>query len=212
MNDEEFLMMIGAAGISGWYGIDLSRKTDFVKDECAVNRSLAELYRKGLIDWGPEKARISEEIKPLFRVLKNADVCITCSSRAMPDVVSGSYCSAGDVVMIERSTTGSDELRITAMDTEEWFAYFEKGGFFPKVIEAPDDMTADHLYPEEDDMVTDFEVRKIPTGKMLENVMLFDCGVYGMIIDNTLHNSVRKMYTPDKIRSIMYSWAGGALK
>lgn len=210
LNDEEFILLLAAAGVTDWYGIDLSRKTDFINSEGAVNRHLAELYRKEMIDWGADRARISDKARPLLRVLRSSPVCIMCESLASPGRISGSYCSDGQVVMVERSINGENELKITAMAAEEWFSYFDKGGFFPKVIEPPEDMNPDKLLPDNGDKVTDFVVRSIPEGRMLENVMLFDCGIYGMIIDNTTRNSIRKMYSPDEMRSIIFSWAGGA--
>lgn len=212
LNDEEFVLLIAAAGISSWYGIDIGRKTDFVRDEGAVNRTMAELYRKGIIDWGEEKAAISEEMKSILNVLRRASVCITCTNEKMPQLVSGSYCSNGDVVMIERGVTGDSEIKLTMMQSDEWVSYFEQGSFFPNVIEPPQDISADDLFLEKDDMITEFEVREIPSGKLLEQVMLFDCGVYGMIIDNGINNSFRQLFSPEAIKSIMHSWAGGASK
>lgn len=210
LNDEEFILLLAAAGVRDWYGIDIGKKAEFINDEGSVNRVLAGLYRKGMIDWGQEKARISDTARPVMKILKEAPVCIMCESMAAPGLISGSYCSDGRVVMIERSIAGDGELRLTAMSAKEWYSFFEKGGFFPKVIRAPEDMDPDKLLPETGDKVTDFMVRSIPEGRMLENVMLYDCGVYGMIIDNTTRNSTRKMYSPDEMRSIIYSWAGGA--
>ena len=210
LNDEEFILLLAAAGIKEWYGIDIGKKAEFINYSSSVNRVLAELYRKGMVDWGPEKAKISESARPVMKVLKAAPVCITCESKAMPGLISGSYCSEGRVVMIERSTAGDGELRLTAMGSEEWYSFFEKGGFFPKVVEAPEDMNPDNLFPETGDLVTEFVVRSIPDGRMLEDLLLYDCGIYGMIIDNTTKTSTRNMFSPGAVRTIMYSWAGGA--
>lgn len=210
LNDEEFILLLAAAGVRDWYGIDIGKKTEFIDDEAAVNRILAELYRKGMIDWGAEKARISNSARPLMNVLRQAPVCIMCESTAMPDLISGSYCSDGNVVMIERSRSGGHELGLTCMNAEEWYSFFEEGGFFPKVIEAPAGIDPDLLTPEPGDRITEFTVRSIPGGRTLDSLAIYDCGLYGMIIDSTAQKPVRKMYSPEIIRSIINSWAGGA--
>lgn len=210
LNDEEFILLLAAAGIREWYGIDIGNKTEFIDDEAAVNRILAELYRKGMIDWGAEKARISESARPIMNVLKRAPLCIMCESTAMPDLISGSYCSNGNVVMIERSRTGGHEIGLTFMNAEEWYSYFDKGGFLPKVIEAPADMDPDMIIPRPEDRVTEFTMCSMPEGRMLQSRALYDCGLYGMIIDSTTRNSVRKMYSPEEMRSTLNIWAGGA--
>ena len=212
LNNEEFMLMLSAAGISGWYGIELKGDADFADDEAKFNSCLAGLYRKGLIEWGESKARVSEKARAVFDVLKRAPVCIISRHTYNDDTDIGSYCSDGRVVISERSLMGTDEIKLTLMTAEEWISMFDKGGYFPKVMEAPADMDAKHLTPENGDLISEFEVRSIPDGKLLEKLMLFDCGAYGMIIQNSQTFSDRAMFKKEIIKAIMQSWAGGSAR
>ncbi|MBR3200977.1 MAG: hypothetical protein IKG17_06540 [Mogibacterium sp.] len=209
LNNEEFILLLSAAGISGWYGIELSGDTGFANDDIRLNGCIAGLYRKGLIEWGESKARVSDNVRPVFDVLRSAPVCITSTNLREQNSDIGSYCSDGRVVISERSLLGTDEIKLTLMSADEWISMFEKGGYLPKVMEAPPDMDAEHMFPENGDLISEFAVRSIPDGKLLEKLMLFDCGTYGMIIQNSRTFSMREMFTMESIKEIMRSWAGG---
>lgn len=209
LNSEEFMLMLSAAGISGWYGIELSGDPGFVNDEAKLNGCIAGLYRKGLVEWGERKARVSDKARPVFDVLRKAPVCIISSNTESQSLELCSYCYDGRAVVTERGMMGDDEIKLTLMDTEEWISMFGKGGYFPKVLEAPPEIDAGHVFPENGDLISWFEVRSIPEGKLLEKLMLFDCGTYGMTIQNSQTVSMREMFDPESIRRIMHSWAGG---
>ena len=66
------------------------------------------------------------------------------------------------------------------------------------------------IIPEPEDRITEFTMCSMPEGRMLQSRALYDCGLYGMIIDSTTRNSVRKMYSPEEMRSTLNIWAGGA--
>lgn len=209
LNNEEFMLLLSASGISGWYGIELSGNTDFVNDEKKFNSCLAGLYRKGLVEWGEKKARVSDKAREVFDILRSARVCIISAHTDTPDSDIASYCNEGEVVISERSLMNTDEIKLTRMTAEEWISMFEKNGYFPKVVEAPSDMDAGQVAPESGDLVSEFNVRSIPDGKLLEKLMLFDCGTYGIIIQNSRTSSDREMFTKDGIKGIMQIWAGG---
>jgi hypothetical protein len=209
LNNEEFMLMLSAVGVSGWYGIELKGDTGFADDEARFNSCLAGLYRKGLIEWGESKAKVSDSARAVFDVLRSAPVCITSTNLREQNSDIGSYCSDDRVVISERSLLGTDEIKLTLMSSDEWISMFEKCGYFPKVMQAPPDMDAGHMFPENGDLISSFEVRSIPDGKLLEKLMLFDCGTYGMIIQNSQKFSMREMFTMEGIKEIMRSWAGG---
>lgn len=209
LNNDEFMLMLSASGISGWYGIELSGNTDFVNDEKKFNNCLAGLYRKGLVEWGEKKARVSEKAREVFDVLRSAKVCIISTQADTPDSDIASYCNEGKVVISERSLMNTDEIKLTLMTSEEWISMFERNGYFPKVMKAPPELDAGHMFPETGDLLSEFNVRSIPDGMLLEKLMLFDCGTYGMIIQNSRTSSNREMFTTDGVKGIMQIWAGG---
>lgn len=209
LNYDEFLLMMAAAGVSGWYGIELGEARDNFEDQAALNRHMAELYRKGLIDWGENKAKIAEDIRPLFRVLRHAPVCIICSGRGGPETTSASYCFDGEVVMIEKSLTGEKDLKLTFMKTDEWISWFEQGGYFPKVAEPPEKADADKQVLTEDDRISAFEIRRIPDGKLIETVEFYDAGLYGVIVSTGSKSASREMFRAEAARAMIYRWAGG---
>ena len=209
LNNEEFMLMLSAAGITEWYGMELGGDQSFAGSDVKFNACIAGLYGKGLIEWGKSKARISDKARPVFDVLRRAPVCIICSNTGEQGLDLGSYCYDGRVVLVERSLMNDAEIKLTVMDADEWISMFEKSGYFPEVMAAPAEMDAAHFVPENEDLISQFEVRSIPEGKLLEKLMLFDCGVYGMIIQNSQVTSEREMFTLESVKRIMHSWAGG---
>ena len=212
LNNEELVLLLSAAGITKWYGIDLSGNTDFVRDEKKVNTCLAGLYRKGLIEWGENKAKLAGKARQILDVLRNSIVCIQSSCIDTQWVRSGSYCNEGMVVVTERGVMDDNEIKLTLMDAGEWISMFERSGYFPKVIEAPDTIDPDSFTLGDDDLVSEFEVRSIPDGILFENLRLYDCGLYGVLIQSSQWTSSKEMFTGERIKSIMHSWAGGSLR
>ena len=209
LNNEEFMLMLSAAGITEWYGMELGGDQSFAGSDVKFNACIAGLYGKGLIEWGKSKARISDKARPVFDVLRRAPVCIICSNTGEQSLDLCSYCHDGRVVLAERSLMNDAEIKLTVMDADEWISMFEKSGYFPEVMVAPAELDASHFVPENEDLISQFEVRSIPEGKLLEKLMLFDCGVYGMIIQNSQVTSEREMFTLESVKRIMHSWAGG---
>ena len=52
LKNDEFMLMLIAAGINEWYGIDLNDEEYDLGDERSFNESLAALYQKHIVSWG----------------------------------------------------------------------------------------------------------------------------------------------------------------
>ena len=205
IRDDEFLLMLAAAGIEEWYGISLAADSKEIEDPIFVNRSLANLYRKDLIDWGNTGAKVSEMMKEILLVLRDSDTCITVRRVGKPGDITGCYFSGGKAVTIERNQAGEDELRLSIMETDDWIADLEKNEFYPIVAEAMENITEPFI-PE---LVTVLTRLEVPSGERLAEIRLYDQGISGIISLAEGEKERTLFFNVDYIRSILYEWAGG---
>ncbi len=206
LKNDEFRMLLAAAGIDEWYGIDLDEAGQSLGDERSFNEILAALYQKHIISWGEEKAHIDDRYRPLMRVLKDASVCVTAVTVFRPGYIKGSYFSRGNAVVIERRTASSDELEISMLPFSEWADELEAEGYCPQTLSPEeDDDTADSG----EELISEFELRSLPGGVLKQTIRLYECGLYGMIEMDDGSGKIREPFSRDMLTELLKEWTGG---
>ena len=220
LNDDEFQVMLAAAGRQNWYGIELRPMDAGAPDGGAVNRAMTSLYQKEYIDWHGDKAVIAEPYRQAFRVLRDASCCILAVKYDAPYHVTASYFAAGHAVIVARSRTVRDEVGLTLLTEEEWFGQMIGDGYLPELIHAAEDWTPSRTFAWEADrepgdileqpgVVSVFEQRLVPSGRRMEQLVLCDAGLYGEAFRIREEATVCDICSEALFRSVIGAWIGG---
>ncbi|MBR0308475.1 MAG: hypothetical protein IJH92_06240 [Mogibacterium sp.] len=217
LTNREFMLLLAAAGLDHWYGAELTETEYADADDLSFNRDMAALYQKRIIDFDEEKAEIAEMYKPVFRVLRDAKVCIKVKSALRPEYVKGSYFSGRDVVSVERRTGSSDEIELYIQSQDEWFEELKKDALYPVTADESDGLEPfDPELPEaafdssiEPELVGAFELRSLPDGSLLCSAKLYQKGLFGIteyVKDEV--SSVEK-FSEAGFEAVLKGWIGG---
>lgn len=204
--NEEFLLMLAAAGAEEWYGIDLSEEKAALESDRSFNAGLASLYGKQVVEWNGGRARITDPYRQLFRTLRDAKVCIILSSAARPDHVKACYCSGGMAAEVERRSFSEDELEVSLRSASEWLGDISGSGMLP---EAAEEGGGADIGGHNAELRCSFELRRVSDGALLESMSVYERGLYaetrfggGM--------SGTENYSMDRILEVLRGWIGGA--
>ena len=206
LKNDEFMLMLAAAGIDEWYGIDLNDADITQENDKSLNESLISLYQKNIISWGEERAHIDDRYRPLMRVLKEASVCVTAVTVFRPGYIKGSYFSGGNVVVVERRTASSDELEISMLPFSGWADELEAEGYCPQTMSPEQD---DDIADFGEEFISEFELRSLPGGELKQTVRLYEYGLYGMIEMDDGAEKVREPFSRDMLTELLKEWTGG---
>ncbi|MBR0308418.1 MAG: hypothetical protein IJH92_05955 [Mogibacterium sp.] len=205
LNNDEVRMLLVAAGVERWYGLDLSEGKDDEMDESYLNRILASLYRKQLVDWNDGRAHIAEPYKPAFRTLRDAGICILIEN-GHSGRVRACYCSGGNVVSVERRTASGHEIELCVQTVSEWLTEMQSPGIMPETAGEPEEGPLSA--PEPEPYVT-FELRSVPDGSLLQSMAIREQGLYAMM-EMSEGGAVRsELYSREKAVKILKEWSGG---
>lgn len=213
MNDEEFLLMLAAAGMDQWYGVQAGTDDTSPMTNEEFNRREASLYRGNFIDWIGDKARISDEFKHMFSILSGAKYCIRSARGDRLLALTAQYCLDGDVAVVERNFNGTDEVKITVMTSDEWIEDLRAAGYFhPSILQEEDGKEvltpvweAD---PDGAEIISIFERRRMPTGKLVETVKYIECGLYAYIEVSSENETTREACNEKMMEEILRNWTG----
>ena len=206
LKNSEFMILLAAAGIDRWYGIEIGSTSELDSDR-AFNRNLAGLYQKNVIDWSNGKARMTGPCRHIFEVLRSSTVCITISSEGRPDYIRGCYFSGNDVATVDRRTAAEDEIELSVMEYADWLKGLEEDGLIPETAGVPD---KDEKINMEKEPVSRFELRSLPEGDLLETAEIFDKGLYGLL-ERTIGNKTETDYfRKEQFTGMLKDWIGGA--
>ena len=205
--DEEFLLMLAAAGMERWYGICPAEGDDMLQSDKSFNSSLASLYRKQVIEWGKSKAHVSEEYRPVFEALRSAKTCLLIKTRERPGYIKGCYFSGDSVVSIERRTASSDELEVGLSSREGWLDEMTDPGYLPEEgLEADERSAVDAA---EGETVAEFELRSVPDGELLKACRIIEKGLYVILETDDGASTVREEYSSGRAAELLKEWSGG---
>lgn len=207
LKNDEFMLMLIAAGINEWYGIDLNDEEYDLGDERSFNESLAALYQKHIVSWGEQKAHIEERYRPLLTILKEASSCVTASSVFRPGYIRGCYFGKGNVVTIERRTASNDELELSLLSFQEWISELEEEGWWPQTM--PFSPNEHDIEAAGETLVSEFDLRSVPGGELMQALRLYEQGLYGIIELGNDNGKTREPFTVEKIAEVLNNWAGG---
>lgn len=205
--DEEFLLMLAAAGMERWYGICPAEGDDVLQSDRSFNSSLASLYRKQVIEWDENRARVAEEYRPVFEALRDAKTCLLIRTRERPGYIKGCYFSGDKVVSIDRRTASSDELEIGLSSPDGWMDEITGSGYLPEEgIEADEMFDPDGT---EGETVTGFELRSVPDGGLLKSCRIIEKGLYVILETDDGDSTVREEYSSGRAAELLKEWSGG---
>ena len=206
LKDEEFLLMLGAAGVENWYGIDFDNAANPGDSEKSFNNNLASLYMKRIVEWKDEKARITEPYRQLFKVLRDANVCILVQTASTTGGIKGCYCDGRNVVTIEKRMTGASEIEISLQNVVEWIDDLNKSGYFPETAGEKGEQDIPSI---DEDLVSRFELHSIPSGMLIETMDIYDCGLYGVIHIKSNILEKKELFSLEKTKKVLQDWCGG---
>lgn len=206
IKNEEFLLLLAAAGAENWYGIDLSKEKEALEGDRAFNASLASLYQKHIVDWAGGKARIADPYRRLFRTLRDARVCIMVTSDKRPGHVKACYCGDGCAAVVERRTSSDDEVEVSLQSAAGWMSDIIEAGILPDDAGTPE---GGHISYDAEEPCCRFELRKVSDGSLLESIAVYESGLYAEA-RFTGREETSEDYSPDRICEILKEWIGGA--
>ena len=206
IRNEEFLLLLAAAGTENWYGIDLSREQKALEGDRAFNANLASLYQKHIVDWSGGKARIADPYRQMFRVLRDARVCIMVRSEKRPGHVKACYCGDGCAAIVEKRTSADDEVEIYLQSAAGWMSDIIEAGILPDSAGEPDHDSIGYL---SDEPCCSFELRRVSDGSLLESIEVYERGLFA---ETRFKGKVERTedYSPDSICEMLKEWIGGA--
>lgn len=175
LNETELTAMLAAVGVPAWYG-PAAENAVRIQTREDVNRILAELYLKEVLDWDEENAVISGMAGDAVGIIKNADVCILTGQQHEQEL-EYIYPSDGRLVQIAVSLREEKKLRLTVLSFEEWMEKLEEKTFFPEIIgsiQADDSIHSDAA-------CSVMELRSTLTGEIISQIHIIDQGAYGTI-------------------------------
>lgn len=204
--NEEFLLMLAAAGAENWYGIDLSEEKAALESDRSFNAGLASLYGKQVVEWSSGRARITDPYRQMFRTLRDAKVCVILSSAARPDHVRVCYCSGGMAAIVERRNFSEDELEVSLQSASEWLGDICGSGMLP---EAAEDGGGAELAVHHAELCCSFELRRVSDEALLESMDVYEKGIYA---ETRFGGSISgtENYSKDRIQEVLRGWIGGA--
>ena len=208
LNNEEFLLLLAASGLEKWYGIELSEQHAVLNDVRSFNSALAGLYQKGVVEWKDEKAEIASSYREIFRTLRDATTCVLIKTAAMPGNIKGCYSAGGIVICVERGTVSGDEVELSAHYPDEWLNELVMSGCLPESIELPE--AGEEPFGEEE-LLSEFEFRSVPEGKLLQMMRLYEQGLFTIkeIESGSFKN--KEICRPGEAENILSRWCGGEL-
>lgn len=207
LTNSEFLMLLAAAGVEHWYGIDLTDRESLFADERRLNGSLASLYQKGLIDWKDGRASISERIRPVLRTLRDAAYCVIIRTESRSDRARSCYISSGEVVTVERRTASDDELELHMQNGTDWIEDIRESECFPVTAgepEAGETVTAEAV------PVSTFELMSVPGGMLIQTVKLYEHGLYALTETEDAGGTRSEIFSAEGMCALLREWIGGA--
>lgn len=205
LKNDELTLLLAAAGIGRWYGIDTGNTSELESDG-VFNRNLASLYQKHIVDWQDGKAHIAAPYRHFLHVIRSSSICITAESPGRPGYVKGSYFNMGNVVIIERRTAACDEIEVSVRKYDDWLKDLEEDGMIPETAGIPE---ADELMYIDKELISHFELRSEPGGGLLETMDIYEKGVYGIIERKKNDETFRGYFTKDRFIAVLKSWTGG---
>lgn len=207
LKNSEFLLLLAAAGIDRWYGIDTGSISELESDR-AFNVNLAGLYQKNIVDWDNEKARLTDPYRRIFDVLRSSPVCIAIRTAERSDYIRGCYFSGGDVVTVDRRTAAGNEIELSMTGLYDWMESLEKDGIIPETAGVPD---TDETIDMENELVSRFELRSLPDGALLEKAEVFDKGLYGVLERTAGKKTETEYFRKETFDGMLKDWIGGAI-
>lgn len=205
LKNNEFMLLLAAAGIDSWYGIDIGEATKLESDR-EFNKTLAVLYRKNIIDWDNEKAILSGPYRHMMSVLKNSAVCVTIRSETRPGYVQGCYFYDEDVVTVDRRTASSDEIELSLHRYQDWLRSLTDDGIIPETSELSG---IDEMADVEPEPVSSFELRSMPEGDLNETAEIISKGLYGLLERTVKGKTDTEYFTEEAFINMMRDWIGG---
>ena len=204
--NEEFLLMLAAAGAEDWYGIDLSEEKAALESDRSFNAGLASLYGKQVVEWSDGRARITDPYRPVFRTLRDAKVCVIIRSSSRPGHVRACYCCEGTAAVVEKRNFSDDELEVSLQSSSEWLSEICESGMLPEAGEEADGADLSGHAPE---FCCGFELRRVSDGELLESMTVNERGLYAEIQFGGGMSGTEN-YSMERILEVLRGWIGGA--
>lgn len=205
LKNSELMLLLAAAGISRWYGIDIGDVSDLDSDR-SFNKNLAILYQKNIIDWKNGKATVPDPYRRMTEVLKKSPVCVTVTSEDRPHYITGYYFNNGDVVVINRRTAANDEIELSMQKYFDWLKSIKEDGVISEYSDNPEKNDETEMDRE---LINHIELRSVPDGELLETAEIFDKGL-DRILERTIGNKTNTDYFTEKaFADMLNDWIGG---
>ena len=208
--EEEFILMLAAAGIEDWYGVDFEHAESEPESDRAFNASLVSLYMKNIVEWGDEKAHITDAYKPIFRTIRDAKVCIRIETAGVDRSAKGCYSDGTNVVTVERRQSSTDEIEVSIKLPVDWLDEVMESGLLPETVGVPDkesDLKTNMV------LLSKFELRNNPGGELLRSMKVYEKGLYGFVELTTAggEDSITEncYYSEGVVINELKSWIGG---
>ena len=177
LNRKEFSILLAAAGIAKWYGPLKDGNEETISDQEDLNRVVADLYLKGILDWKNEVAVVSGYFLRILQILGCSTRCIIRNKTDDPEDKSYMYPCGDEAVEISVSRNDADVLRIALMRISEWIADLTEDNFFPNGFgDVPDT-----LPDKQGDEYSIVEMHDTETGKLIHRLSAEDKGVYSLL-------------------------------
>lgn len=176
LKSREFLTLLNGAGVARWYGPQIP-DDGAVENSRDMNRILAGLYQKNVLEWDGGDAVITGETDAVIKVIRAADVCILACRKDGGSDLSYFYPAGDEVACINVSERDADTLRIAAMSFAEWIRQLEEEGYFPEQI-CP---ASGRPEPVSDEADAVMELHDMKTGEILKQIHILDNGGYGIM-------------------------------
>ena len=200
LKEIELNALLCAAGVERWYGPG-SDSTDTLKDREDLHRIMAELYRKGVLDWEDKTALITDPAGSIVRTIRDSAVCILTGTRDNESGLSYVYVAGDTAAQIMTSDNDEDMLKAAVMTFDGWLDRLEEG-FFPELIgdapEMPD--------TEPGEVYSVMEVRDMRSGELKGQLHAEDRGTYGMLYLSAGGRQDAFLCVRDEYEKIIRDW------
>lgn len=222
LTEGEFCMLAASAGLRKWYGFSLDREKVDMEREEDLNRILASLYQKEVLDWEDGKAKIRDEYAGWFSALSQCRLCIIYKKAASFYKTTSAYISGSNVVVVERSANDDDKIVLYMTGRDAWtedliqdgFCFesvssesmsFEGVGFEGVGFESTslEDLGAAF---EDPDLKSSFEIRRFCDGALMGRLLVYDHGSYGVIASKYSGKSTTMLCNYDNFRKAVSKW------
>lgn len=202
LKEIELNALLVAAGVCRWYGPG-SEAPDTLDDREDLHRIMAELYRKGVLDWDGDAAVISEPAGTVIRTIRDSKACILTGTHDGESGLTYVYISRDTTVQLMASSNDGELLKAAVMQFREWIDQLEETGFFPGTIGETPEMPD----TEPRDICSVMELRDMNSGRLMQQLHAEDKGTYGILY---LTEGIRQnayLSTRSEYERIIRDWA-----